>query len=209
MTIIGYLRVSTDKQDVARQRHAILEHANLQNLKVRFHEYKVSSTKSTAERGIDTLLTQLQNGDSIIVSELSRLGRSLGQIIRIIDDLINKGIIFTALKENIHVNGAKDRQSKLLIAMFGLLAELERDLISERTKEGMQAAKRRGVRFGRPKGQLGKSRLSGQEDYIQLLLEKKVSQTAIARILDVSPTTLRHFVKTRRLKRKERVGKSG
>jgi DNA invertase Pin-like site-specific DNA recombinase len=91
-----------------------------------------------------------------------------------------------------------------MIALFGLFAEVERDLIAERTKEGLAAARAKGKQLGRPKGALGKSRLDGKEQEIRLLLQKPVSKASLARIMDVSPTSLHHFVKTRNLYPKKR-----
>ncbi len=90
-------------------------------------------------------------------------------------------------------------QTKAMIALFGLFAEVERDLIAERTKEGLAAAKANGKRLGRPKGALGKSKLDGKEREIELLLRKQVSKASIAGIVEVSPTTLQHFIRTRKL----------
>lgn len=98
-----------------------------------------------------------------MVSELSRLGRSLGQIIQVVDTLIAHKIRFVAIKENIQLDGCQDMQSKVMVAMFGLFAEIGRDLISERTREGMIAAKAKGHMPGRPKGSCGHSRLNGKE----------------------------------------------
>jgi DNA invertase Pin-like site-specific DNA recombinase len=159
----------------------------------------VSSRKSLKERGIDGLFAGLQAGDLLLVSELSRLGRSLGQIIQIVDDLIKNKIRFSAIKENILLDGRHDMQSKVMVTLFGLFAEIERDLISERTREGLMAAKAKGHMPGRPKGSFGKSKLDGKEEEIRKLLSKKVSKASIAKILEVSRTTLQHFIRTRRL----------
>ena len=86
-----------------------------------------------------------------------------------------------------------------MIALFGLFAEVERDLISERTKEGLAAARAKGRLLGRPKGSLGKSKLDGKEGEIRMLLEKEVSKASIAKIMGVSSTNLRHFIRTRKL----------
>ena len=115
-------------------------------------------------------------GDRLLVSELSRLGRSLGQVIQIVDTLVHRNIRFIAIKEGIEFDGQQDLQTKVMIALFGLFAEVERDLISERTKEGLAAAKAQGKLLGRPKGALGKSRLDGKEQDIRVLLGKKVSK---------------------------------
>jgi len=141
----------------------------------------------------------LAPGDRLIISELSRLGRSLGQILQIIDALVHKGLRLIAIKEAIRLEGKQTLQTKALLTLFGLFAEIERDLIAERTKEGLMAARAKGKRLGRPKGALGKSKLDGKEQEIQLLLHKHVSKASIARIVEVSPMTLDHFIRTRKL----------
>lgn len=102
-------------------------------------------------------------------------------------------------KEAIHVEGKQDLQTKMMIALFGLFAEVERDLISERTKEGLQGAKTQGRLLGRPRGTLGQSKLDGKEEEIKKLLEKKVSKSSIAKIVEVSRTALLHFIRSRKL----------
>ena len=123
----------------------------------------------------------------------------MGQIISIVEKLIAKSVRLVAIKEGIDLAGTADLQTKVMITLFSLFAEIERDLISERTKEGVMAARAKGKILGRPKGVLGKSRLDGKEEEIRLLLQKRVSKSAIARILEVPDPTLRHFIKTRRL----------
>lgn len=134
-----------------------------------------------------------------MVSELSRLGRSLNQMLQIVEQLLHKDIRLVAMKESIRFEGKQNVQTKALIALFGLFAKVERDLIAERTREGLAAAKAKGTRLGRPKGALGTSKLDGKEEEIALLLHKQVSKVSIARIVEVSPMTLEHFMRTRRL----------
>jgi DNA invertase Pin-like site-specific DNA recombinase len=138
-------------------------------------------------------------GDLIVVSELSRIFRSVGQIIKIVDELIKNKIRLIAIKENIHLNGKQDIQSKMMVTLFGLFAEIERDFISERTCEGLNAARAKGRILGRPKGSRGLSRLDGKESEIHEFLEMKTSKSSIAKILDVSRSTLLHFIKSRKL----------
>ena len=200
MKTIAYLRVSTSTQDMNHQRLAILNYAHQHKFQIdEFLEIQISSQRSTKDRGIDELLARLQTGDILLVSELSRLGRSLGQIIQIVDQLIKNQIRFRAIKENIWLDGQQDIQSKVMVTLFGLFAEIERDLISERTREGLIAAKANGKMLGRPKGTLGQSKLDGKETEIRHLLSKKVSKASIAKILDVSRTTLQHFIISRNL----------
>jgi len=196
---IAYLRVSTDGQDLKNQKLEILEYAQKHALTVNeWVEVKVSSRKSTKERLVDQLLVQLKTGDCLIVSELSRLGRSVSQIITIVDELIKKKVKVIIIKQGMVINGKNDIATKTMITMFSLFAEIERDLISERTKNGLHRAKAEGKLIGRPTGN-GKSKLDGKERDIQELLHKGVSKNSVAKILNVSWPTLDHFIKTRRL----------
>lgn len=200
MRVVAYIRVSTARKDLDQQRLAIWDYAQKNRLTIdEFVTAKVSSQKSMKRRRISDLLTILQPTDVLLVSELSRLGRSVGQIISIVEKLIAKSVRLVAIKEGIDLAGAADLQTKVMITLFSLFAEIERDLISERTKEGVMAARAKGKILGRPKGVLGKSRLDGKEEEIRLLLQKRVSKSAIARILEVPDPTLRHFIKTRQL----------
>ncbi|WP_035275742.1 recombinase family protein, partial [Desulfogranum japonicum] len=127
------------------------------------------------------------------------LGRSVGQIITIMDELIKKKVKVIFIKQGMTVNGKNDIQSKTMITLFGLFAEIERDLISERTKAGLARAKAEGKLIGRPKG-LGKSRLDGKEDEIKEFLKKGVSVSSISKIFSVSWPCANHFIKSRKLK---------
>ena len=163
MKTVAYLRISTRSQDLANQKLAILEFSQKRRFTVDpFIESRISSRKSPLERRIDEMLGTLQPGDRLLVSELSRLGRSLGQVIQIVETLVRRKIRFIAIKEAIEFDGKQDLRTKVMIALFGLFAEVERALISERTKEGLAAAKAKGKRLGRPKGALGTSRLDGK-----------------------------------------------
>jgi DNA invertase Pin-like site-specific DNA recombinase len=200
MKTVAYLRISTGSQDLANQKLAILDYAQQKRFAVdRFIEAQASSRKGRDQRRIDELLGALAAGDRLVVSELSRLGRSLGQVIQLVDELVKRKVRFTAIKEGIRFEGKQDLQTKVMIALFGLFAEVERDLISERTKEGLAAVRAQGRLLGRPKGSLGTSKLDGQEGEIRMLLEKEVSKASIAKILGVSPTNVRHFIRTRNL----------
>jgi len=175
MKNVAYIRVSTSEQDLNNQKLALLTYAQEQGLQIeQFVQSQISSRKSPKERQLDELLELLEPEDTLLVSELSRLGRSLGQIIQFVDQLVEKKVKLVALKENIALVGAKDLKSKVMIAMFGLFAEIERELLSQRTKEGMAKAKQSGKKVGRPKGSKGQRKLDGREDEIQSLLETNV-----------------------------------
>ena len=200
MKTVAYLRISTGSQDLANQKLAVLDYARQKRFAIdRFVEAQASSRKGRDQRRIEELLGELAAGDRLVVSELSRLGRSLGQVIQLVDELVKRKVRFIAIKEAIRFEGKQDMQTKVMVALFGLFAEVERDLISERTKEGLAAARAKGRLLGRPKGSLGTSKLDGKEGEIRMLLEKEVSKASIAKIVGVSSTNLRHFIRTRKL----------
>ncbi|MEW6558176.1 MAG: recombinase family protein [Elusimicrobiota bacterium] len=201
MKTIAYLRISTNKQDLSNQRLSILDYAYKNKIEINsFIEIQISAKKNTRERKIENLLIELKENDTLIVTELSRLGRSLGQIIRIVDELIKRHIKLISIKENIILNDKGNLQTKVMIALFSIFAEVEHDLISQRTKLGMATAKAKGKKIGRPKGALGKSKLDGKEEDIKNFLSKKVSKASIARIMGVSYTGICSFIKNRNLK---------
>ena len=200
MKTIAYVRVSTDAQDVTHQRLAVLEFARTERMGVdTFLEIQASSRHSLKVRQIEILFDSLERGDTLIVSELSRLGRSVGEIITTVDRLGHHQIRVFALKEGLRLTGAQDLQSRVIVTLFGLFAEIERTLLSLRTKEALAAARAAGKRLGRPPGALGKSKLDGKEREIQTLLGLQVSKASIAKITGVDRSTLYHFMQSRRL----------
>jgi len=197
---IAYLRISTDKQDMGAQRLACLEYANQQGFQIdQFVEVQMSSRKSIKARQLDTLLDDLDKGDRLLVAELSRLGRSIGQIVQLVDQLVKKSVTLVAIKESIILDGKPTINTKVMYTLFGLFAEIERDLISERVKEGVAAARAKGKLVGRPKGRIGKSRLDGKEDEIKEYLAKDIPKTTIGKLLGVSRGTIDSFIKSRKL----------
>ena len=200
MKTIAYLRVSTNVQDLNSQKLAILDFARNEGFGVdEFVEITISSRRSQQRDQLLDTIQGLNKGDRLVVSELSRLGRSLGQVIAIVDSLVKRKVRFIAIKEGIRFEGKQTLQSKVMVTLFALFSEVERDLISERTKEGLTSAKAKGKLLGRPKGSLGRSKLEGREQEIQMLLTKGVSKASIAKITDVSRTNLLHFIRTRQL----------
>ncbi len=200
MTVWGYVRVSNDDQTNDNQKVAILDYANKNNLTVsNWIETTVSSIKSKKERKNNELLENVRKNDLLIVSELSRLGRSVGQIAMIINELIETGVKVICLKEDINLSGKATIQNKVMATMFSLFAEIERDLISERTKAGLARARAEGKLLGRPKGTLGKSKLDGREKEIKAYMEKGVNKANIAKIFDVTWPTIHNFIQTRKL----------
>ena len=175
MKTIAYVRVSTDAQDVTHQRLAILEFARTERMAVdEFLEIRASSRHSIKVRHIEVLLDSLERGDTLIVSELSRLGRSVGEIITTVDRLMHQQIRVFALKEGLRLPGAQDLQSRVIVTLFGLFAEIEREILSLRTKEALAPVRAAGKRLGRPPGALGKSKLDGRKQEIQTLVRLQV-----------------------------------
>lgn len=201
MKTVAYIRVSTSSQDLESQRLAILSYAQREKIIIdSFQEIVISSRKRDQKDHFDIVINTLEAGDTLIVSELSRIGRSLGMIVEQVNKLLAKKVNFICIKQGLKLlDGKQDLQSKVIIATFGIFAEVERDLISERTKEGLVNARANGKIIGRPKGKIGKSKLDGKEQEIKGYLDKKVSKVSIARILGVSANNLQHYLKTRNL----------
>jgi DNA invertase Pin-like site-specific DNA recombinase len=146
--VLGYLRTSTDKQEINNQRLEILEYARKEDLKVSdFIETQVSSRKSLGERKMGELFEKLNADDVLIVTELSRIGRSTIEVLSIVKELVQNGVDIVFIKQNLKINATNnatnnnDMVSKVMITMFSLFAELERDLISHRTKEALRSKK--------------------------------------------------------------------
>ena len=167
---IGYIRVSTVEQDTDKNEAEILKFANAKDLgKIDFISEKVSGMTSWKNRKLAEVVRNLNSNDILIVPELSRLGRSLIEVLEILNTLTLKSVEVYSVKENFQLNGS-DMQSKVMRTMFALFAEIERDLIIARTKEGLQYAREKGKILGRPKGR-GKSRLDQYKTEIDSLLK--------------------------------------
>lgn len=180
---IAYIRTSTDKQDLNNQKLEILEYAREKDLKVdSFVEITISSRKTTKQRRIEEVLQTLTNSDTLIVTELSRLGRSTVEVIALINELVARSIRIIVLKQHLDIN-QHDMNSKIVVTLFSLFAELERDLISLRTKEALAAKKLQGVKLGKPKGTIQKSKFDADRERIQELLSLGLSVRKIAKLL--------------------------
>ncbi len=197
--IYGYIRVSTDKQTVENQRFELNQFCEKQTLVIdKWIEETISGSKTVQERKLGLLLKKMKKGDVMICSELSRLGRNLLMIMGILNECMNREIQVWTIKDNYRLGS--DINSKVLAFAFGLSAEIERNLISQRTKEALARKKAEGVILGRPKGRKSsKTKLTGQEKRIKELLNKRVSYSAIGRILGVHRLTVSSYVKGGRL----------
>ncbi len=190
----GYIRISTDKQTVENQRFEIEKYCALHATIIgEWIEETISATKKLEDRKFGALLKKMEKGDQLIVTELSRLGRNLMQIMSILHACMERDIRVYTIKERYELGN--NINSKVLAFAFGLSAEIERNLISQRTKEALARRKAEGVILGRPKGRKSTSlKLSGKEDEIRRLRGKKVSVSAIGRLLGVHRLTVSSFI---------------
>ena len=190
----AYIRVSTDKQELDNQKFEILNFVNDKKLgNVEFVEETISGKKSWKQREIKKLVDILKADDNLVVSELSRLGRSMLEIMELLSILLRKRVNVYVVKGGYELKD--DIQSKVLTFAFSLAAEIERELISQRTKEALKKAKAEGKKLGRPKGSIGKSYLDPYKEQINQFLDKGISISAIAKILEVPYMSLYSFVK--------------
>lgn len=198
--IVGYIRVSTDRQAADNQRFEILKFADEKKWAIdEWVEESISGSKNFNERELYSLFQIMHANDTLVVTELSRIGRSSMEIMSILHDCMERKIKVFTTKERYELGN--DINSKVLAFAFGLSAEIERSLISQRTKEALARKKKEGKKLGRPKGSFSKvTKLTGKENEIRLLLEKKVAVSAIARILGVNRLTVRNFIETRQLR---------
>jgi DNA invertase Pin-like site-specific DNA recombinase len=189
---VAYLRVSTNDQDVEKNKADILTFANERRFgNVEWVEEKVSGKLSWKCRAIKSVIDDLGNGDRLLVPELSRLGRSMLEIMEILSVAKEKGINIYAVKGGWELNGTL--QSKVMAMAFAIAAEIEHDLISQRTREALKARKAQGVQLGRPKGP-GKSKLDANRDEIVALLKTGVPKKKVAIKYGINITTLYNWL---------------
>lgn len=200
--VIGYLRVSTDTQDLEKQRYLLLDYAQKNQIKIdEFIEVEISSRKNRRDRKIDEILEKFGNNSGmLLVAELSRLGRNMLEVLNIINELSDTGIKIVFVRQpELSTTGT---HTKLLLAVYSYFAEAERDFISIRTKQGLEAAKAKGVKLGRRKGCRNKKsrRLDQYRDQIADSLKKGFPMKSILIILNnqlevpISYTALRYFI---------------
>jgi DNA invertase Pin-like site-specific DNA recombinase len=191
----GYIRVSTDKQTVENQRYEIEHFCHKDAMTVdKWIEETISGTKKIEDRKLGKLLNNMKNGDILICSELSRLGRTLLMIMGVLNECMNREIQVWTIKENYRLGN--DINSKVLAFAFGLSAEIERTLISQRTKEALARKRAEGIVLGRPKGSKSKmKKLAKREEEINFLLSENLPDTVIARLLGVHRLTVAAYAK--------------
>ncbi|HFE67236.1 MAG TPA: resolvase [Chloroflexi bacterium] len=198
---IAYIRASTGKQDVNNQKLEILEFARHANLKVdEFVEITISSRKTSKQRRIDELLEKLVDSDTLIVTELSRLGRSTSEVVTLVNELLQRNIRVIVIKQNLDI-AQHDMSSKIIVTLFSLFAELERDLVSLRTKEALATKKAQGIRLGKPKGTIQASKFDKDRERIEELLRLGLSVRKIAKVMGYSNHIgLNTYIKKRKIR---------
>lgn len=202
---IGYIRVSTDTQNLENQKHKILEYAHLKKITIdNFIQVEISSKKNQRYRLIDNLFEKLDKGDTLIFTELSRLGRNMLEILNLIDRFNKAHIKLIFVNQPELSTNDNNALSSLLLAIYGYFAQTEREIISERTKQGLKVAKANGKILGRPKGAKNKDRVLDKfTNEIKKLLELNVPKNSILKIINdkldnrsVSISTLNYFIST-------------
>ncbi|MBP3546792.1 MAG: master DNA invertase Mpi family serine-type recombinase [Alphaproteobacteria bacterium] len=191
--IYGYIRVSTDKQTTENQLFEIEKFANKNNIIIDFWiKETISATKKLEKRKLGYLLKRLKKGDILISTELSRLGRNLLQVMAILSYCMNIGCQVWTIKDNYRLGA--DIQSKVLAFAFSLSAEIERTLISSRTKEALARVKKDGKKLGRPFGSTGKNKLDDKRDKVKKMKEEGLSMKNIAQNLKCGRGTLYRYL---------------
>jgi DNA invertase Pin-like site-specific DNA recombinase len=194
---IAHLRVSTLEQDIEKNKSEILHLANDKALgKVEFVEEKVSGKIPWKQRKIGEIVEGLQKGDTIILNEFSRLGRSMLECMEIISIATQKGIKIYTVKGNWQLDGSI--QSKVMAMVFSMASEIERDLISKRTKEALQTKRANGIKLGKPKGP-GKSKLDSHKPEIEALLKNGATKKFIAKRYNSTPANLFNWLKKNKI----------
>lgn len=196
----AYIRVSTEVQTVQNQKLAIRQYAKYHRLhKITWISETISGTKQPEKRKLGELLKQVKEGDTIIITEISRLGRSMTMILNVLQTLLDKKVKVIAIKEGFELGD--NLQSKVLAFAFGLSAEIERSLLSERTKQALERVRKEGKHIGRRKGQKPKKyKLTGKCAYIKREREKGRSKLSLANELGVTWVTIDRFMKEHKIK---------
>jgi len=199
MTTYAYIRISSDKQTVENQRFEILKFADEKKTHIdEWVEETVSGVKKIADRRLGELFKYMKEDDVLIVTELSRLGRSMMEVMSVLHDCMERDIRVFTTKERYELGN--NVNSKVLAFAFSLAAEIERNLISMRTKEALARLKSEGKKLGRPKGKLSKIvKLTGKDADIRRYLVHQVPVAAIARMMGVHRVTLVNYIKSRKI----------
>ena len=210
MAVYAYLRVSTDQQDVENQRYGLFEYANAHKFgSLEFVEDTISGRQSWRDRVLGQLLTETaQAGDIVLFAEISRMARSTLQVLEMLEHAMTRGLIIHIAKQRMVLDGSM--QSRIMATVLGLTAEIERELISQRTTEALAKRKAAGQPLGRPKGSKTKRvKLDDKEAEIRSYLDKGISKRSIAKLVECSPSTLYDWLARRNIRPRRVASASG
>lgn len=198
---ISYLKSSTNKQDLNNQKIEILEYSRKKDIKAdEFIEITISSRKTNKQRRVDEVMEKLLGYDTLIVTEMSRLGRSIPEVITLVNELLQKNVRIVICKQNLDMS-QQDMNSKIIVTLFSLFSELGRHLISLRIKEVLVAKKAQGIVLGKPKGAIQKSKFDKDVDRINELLGYGLSVRKIAKALGYTThISLNNYINKRKIK---------
>ena len=200
MSVKGWIRVSGNKQDEQNQRHEILEYCNSRKMFIAEDDWfscTISTRKSLLQEFLTDMLASMQAEDMLIVTELSRLGRKTRDIFNLIFELRSRQVKIICIKERIEISQEESIQNIALIGAFTMVYELERSLISQRTRDALKSKVAQGVKLGRKPNKPGKTKLDEFSEVITELYRKEVSVSSIAKIIGARRSTVNYFIKTR------------
>lgn len=204
----AYLRVSTDAQDVANQRHGVLEYANGAGLSgLDFIEDAASGRMSWKDRKLGQLLKEARAGDVVVFAEISRIARSTLQVLEVLQHCMDAQISVHIAKQRMILDGSM--QSRITATVLGLAAEIEREFISMRTREALEKRRAEGMTLGRPRRPAETTKLDARADEIRGYLSKKISKRDIARLVECAPSTLYAWLERRNVKTPAKPAKKG
>jgi DNA invertase Pin-like site-specific DNA recombinase len=200
MANIAYVLTTGGDGDAAEQKDSIRAYAETKNLSIdNYITIDIPSVKSERKQRIQELFSDINRWDTIIISDIARLGQNISEIIAVVRGFSERGIRFAAARQDIELNNPSDASSKAAAVAFDMLAELESHFASARIKKALALKKGEGAVLGRPKGSLSSSKLDDRKEIIVDYLAKGVSKTSLARILDTSPSNLLSYLKTRKI----------
>lgn len=200
MANFAYLRVSTDEQDVNNQKHGLLEYCNDKGLaNIEFIVDSVSGKTHWKDRKLGAAIDQMNPGDNLVFAEISRMARTTLQVLEILSLCADRQFNVYIAKQKMLLDGSM--QSKITATVLGLAAEIEREFISQRTKEALAARKAKGLKLGRPDGAINKEyTLDKHRADIEEYLKVGLSLSAIAKLVDAPRSTLHDYITRRKLR---------
>lgn len=200
MANVAYILATAGTDDASGQRKAIDVFANGKNLHVdNYITIDIPPGRRERNQRVQDLFSHVNRWDTIIVSDLARLGQSIADIVNLLKGFSERGVRFVAVSQGIDINGPGDETTKGVASVFGMLADMESGFASDRIRQALALKKKEGAVLGRPKGSISSSKLDDRKEMIIDYLAKGVSKTSLARILDTSPSNLLSYLRSRNI----------